>query len=96
MEPEQAGSNAGGNCHKPARRRKEKRPLADNRRPPDKSRMTKATDDRKTPAGRGNPGRGERLAAALRENLKRRKAQERARAQDRDAPASAPPPDKDR
>ena len=40
--------------------------------------------------GRKHPGRDERLAAALRENLKRRKAQERAR--DRASAVRGPEP----
>jgi hypothetical protein len=57
--------------------------------------MTRAGDDRKTkPSG----ARAERLAAALRENLRRRKAQERER-HAREAPearGSAPREEKDR
>ena len=57
--------------------------------------MTRAGDDGKTkPSG----GRAERLAAALRENLRRRKAQERER-HAREAPEArgpAPREEKDR
>jgi hypothetical protein len=49
--------------------------------------MTRADDDRKTkPSG----ARAERLAAALRENLRRRKAQERER-RAREAPEARGP-----
>jgi len=53
--------------------------------------MTRADDrDKSKPSG----GRAERLAAALRENLRRRKAQERRRSA-QEAPQSAAPPARD-
>jgi hypothetical protein len=55
--------------------------------------MARADEDHRK-AGKSG-GRDERLAAALRENLRRRKAQERSRAPEpRKKQASAPPDDK--
>ena len=55
--------------------------------------MTRAGDDGKTkPSG----SRSERLAAALRENLRRRKAQARSRSARQAPPAHAPRDDKGR
>jgi hypothetical protein len=61
----------------------------------DNAAMKRAGDDEKTkPSG----GRAERLAAALRENLRRRKAQERKRSAREAPPARSPAPrdEKDR
>jgi hypothetical protein len=47
--------------------------------------------DKRTPARSGDPAKAERLAAALRANLKRRKAQARAQAQPQGEGASRRP-----
>ena len=52
--------------------------------------MTNGTGDRKPAPKSASSARDERLAAALRANLRRRKAQERARAAGQDAAPSAP------
>ena len=57
--------------------------------------MSSGTGDGKHPAKNAPSARDRRLAAALRENLRRRKAQERARAAG-NAPAHPPPDEKDR
>ena len=57
--------------------------------------MTNGTGDRKPAPKSASSARDERLAAALRANLRRRKAQERARAAG-NAPAHPPPDEKDR
>jgi hypothetical protein len=60
-------------------------------RPADNAAMTRAGDDEKTkPSG----SRAERLAVALRENLRRRKAQERER-RAREAPEARGPAPRD-
>ena len=51
------------------------------------------SDKTKGSAGRGMASREERLAAALRVNLRRRKAQAQARVEDPPADAAPDPPD---
>jgi hypothetical protein len=58
--------------------------------------MTSKEDGAGTPRKSGAAARAERLAAALKENLKRRKEQARARRRADDARAPAPSASKDR
>ncbi len=58
--------------------------------------MTSKEDEGGTPRKAAGPARAERLAAALKENLKRRKEQARARRRADDARGPAPPASKDR
>jgi hypothetical protein len=67
----------GGNCHKRPHRRKAKGQTCATECQADNAAMTRMGDTDKKPEKTGS--RSKRLAAALRENLRRRKAQERGR-----------------
>jgi hypothetical protein len=71
-----ASGECGGNCHKGALRCKEKAALPSLWAKDNKPMMSASGNHSKK---RKSGSRSERLAAALRENLHRRKAQERAR-----------------